>query len=649
MNKRKLLLTAALVSNVLSVSNVMAMPKPTADITGLVNNVSLEGIGTVYGDHDDKKTVYVKPGNVSVTGQYAQINGSPSCQSLHRLREITHRYPLVQNFQKALDNTRFYSPAFEANVGFAARNSDLLLKSIEHKEEIQKYIQEHKEIYGPFKKTELILTTAKEKLDGIKVKIQQLQDDLVSSITMASEESERSVIRQNYRGHFNAYYNERKTTQNEVDQAIKDHAQNLEAWAPYADELAWNETVYMSIAKDFSTLKQLSAETFNLSKKSITALEQKVVGVSSVSYSLNINDKVAELNKRIQAKGLDYHAVPLNIFNVKANAIIGKSIEGVHDSMSGINYKLQGLNISKDLYRSIVTDSNEVAYSPMGSTVLDENGKREDFQLLLTDFDQTDASSMAFEMPVTMGSFCGYPKGKEVTYQYTTNRGETFQRTLTRQSYEFPNQNAAVFVQDVGLNYSYFVKAEPIKGSCTMNINKVSNFTRNSGSKTSWSWFRKSKSSWDNTRHDISKNMGINCSVTTAPQGFGPKDAKNLKTAMEMSLYQDIYSMFLLEYAKEYKIAPITHSDTAPAASQFFGRIGDGVMNLCGRNKMCQFTGVVLKSLDELVGRRHSGSTSNRTTSSGTINRKIHKDSFYMESDSLQVSMKVCVDKNKCD
>jgi len=105
--------------------------------------------------------------------------------------------------------------------------------------------------------------------------------------------------------------------------------------------------------------------------------------------------------------------------------------------------------------------------------------------------------------------------------------------------------------------------------------------------------------------------------------------------------------LFLTSYAKDWQVTPL-RPEVLSADSRLFSKIGQGVMNLCGSNKYCQISGIVLKSMDELVGARHSGSTSNTTTISGTLSKDYNLNTYMISEGFSNIEMRVCLDHKQC-
>jgi hypothetical protein len=384
-------------------------------------------------------------------------------------------------------------------------------------------------------------------------------------------------------------------------------------------------------------------------------LESKVIGLASVSYSLSPDREVETLNLRIKnayedAGVANYHAQALPVFNVTLNPGVTQTVRSVHDADMGLDYELTTYHLPAHTRLTLGTQKTfvELPGNIAKEGLSDGQTDKTKIRFLVADMNGGFGGSQAMNMPVTQGSVCGRPKTELISYEYVDSNGRRVAREVNRTTYEAPTHHQPVFVQDVALRYNYYAKSEPISGFCELDIHKTANYTRNAGHSRSWSWFKVTTHTWDDTRKNFSNDMGLKCQLTKRPQGSNPEESKQLNDTLEKALYQDMFHMFVMSYGKEYKVEPIA-PELRSVDSTFFSKIGTGVMGLCGSNPYCAIGGIVLKSLDELVGARHSGVTSDSTTMNGKLTKRFDVDTYHVAEGASNIQLRVCVDHKKCD
>jgi hypothetical protein len=624
-----------------------ALPDPRANISALTSKVSLDGVGQVLGDHKSSNTLYVKPGGYKFKGKFFQTNGAVDCEDLYNLRKTTYRMPTEEEFEGVITKNSFYSPTFESTVGVAAKNLTLLKRLTDAKFETADYMKKHRDIYGRYSSTLAQLDLLKGDLETVDALVQDRNSQFVSEIAIAATEAQKVVARNNYRTDLVNLNNRRAQITSMKYNAAREHNEALKSWAPFKDELDWLQNVESNLQTSFDKMQILADQSLERSERIVKLLEEKIVGVASTGYSLSPDAQIARLSERIKkAKLSGFHVQAVTPFNIRLNPGVTKSNLGVKDSIQNLDYKLITYHFPQN---TRVAVGDQKRWVELSGTKLKQDGKpAEDYRFSVSDFGGSFGSSQAFEMPVTQGALCGYGKSDRKNYKYTDSKGNKFSKTVELEKYDFPSADQPIFVQNVALRYNYYQKAEPIEGSCRMNVDKSSSFVRNAGKKTSWSWFKKSSHSWDNTKKSLVNNMGLSCKLTKRPQGANPEESKAINRAFEKALYKDMFNMFLITYAKDYTVKPVK-PELLDSDSKIFSKIGTGVMSLCGTNLYCQIGGIVLKSLDELVGARHTGTTSNTTTMKGVLSRTMSLDGYLIAEGNALMEMRVCVDHKKCD
>lgn len=629
-------------------TNAFAIPDHNQNISGLTSKISLDGVGTLLGDDKNRKIVYVQPGSKKFNGKFYLTNGGIDCQDLFNLRKMTYRMPTEELFSTVIDSNISYSPGFESSVGVSAKNIGLSKKIIDAKFKVTKYIDQHQSEYGAYASTNAALNIEKGNVESIKVQIEDLNSSLSLKIGLATSEEERNSIRTEYKKEALALQYKLSKANHRKSIASQKYLIALRAWAPFNDQLTWLTNIESNLSISFDRIQELADQSLARSEKLIQSLEQKTVGYASTSYSLNVEPEISILNKRMNDAGVrDYSLTPLTVFNVKLNPGVTKKVNSLNDASIGADYQMITYNFPYDTKMQLGTASKFIDFK--GAVKLQQGSEKpKDLRFLMADLNGSFGGSQSFEIPVTQGAICGYAISKQVHYNYSDTAGNRMSRTVNRTTYNSPAPNQPVFVQNVALRYNYYERADRIEGNCKLDVRKTSSFVRNSGRKTSWSWFKKSTHTWDDTRKSMSEKRGIDCHLTKSPAGANPEESKEINNAFEKALYQDMFGLFLTSYAKDFSVKPIK-PELLSADSRFFSKIGSGVMNLCGSNMYCQIGGIILKSMDELVGARHTGSTSNTTSMTGTLTKDFSLDTYMISEGFSNIEMRVCLDHTKCE
>jgi len=452
-------------------SNVYALPYGGTNISALTSKISTENIGTLIGDHLNKKTVYVQPGSKKFQGKFYLTNGGIDCQDLFNLRKLTYRMPTEEEFSKIVENNQTYSPAFASSVGVTAKNLNLSKKIVDAKFKVLKYIEDHKNEYGLYAAAKSELELARSEAKSIRGDINQLNNDLINNLTLANSEDEKYQLRSQHKTSLQAMVMGQRSIQSKVTLAAQKYHTALVGWAPYKDQFAWLSNIESNLAQSFERIQSLAEGSLIRSEKLIQLLERKVVGYASASYSLGVESEIATLHNRMRDAGInDYSLRPLPVFNVRLNPGVTKKINKMKDAGIGVDYQLISYHFPYNT-QMLVSTAEEFKTIPV--KIQKEFGEQEELRFLMSDLDGSFGGSQSFEIPVTQGAICGYAKSKQRHYNYTDNRGNRMGRTVNQTVYESPAANQAVFIQNVALRYHFYEKSDPIAGKCRLDISKM--------------------------------------------------------------------------------------------------------------------------------------------------------------------------------
>jgi|GEM_PF-5450523 len=635
-------ITTALLAG-LTLGQAWALPDPRADLSALTKAVSLDGIGKIMGDSDkESKVVYVAPSDMKVTGQFYQTGAGMSCTDLHNFRAILSKMPETHEIQAVYEQNRFVSPYFEVFYANGFRSRDILIKIQELRDEAIQLREDNHASLAEYNRAFQTKENLNAEYNRLKEQFDNTHRSMMTEINTASSEAERNAIRDAYRPMIKDF-NEKISKSHEVYvEANRVFSEAVGKWAFVRDQLVYLEDLETDMRNSLQNYERTSREAYDFANAQLEIMSNKVVGRASVGYSLATNEKVAILAGRIKDAGLAYDVRHLDIFNVTLNPNIVR-IEGEATVGNLPSFNMMSYQIDPKTQITLGTQKRRLKHD---AQIVEEGQPSQPLEFDVYEFNDNVGSAQGYEMPITAASYCGQPTLKTTYYTVKTADGEIVRTKVTHPVFN-ENPGRVIYSQNVPLTYSFYQKAEDIEGRCELNIANSSTYVRNSGKKKSGGFFNRKTKSWDDTRHDYKKDMGLACDMVKRPGGANPEESALMNEALEKSLYQDMFHMFIMSYAKEYKITEVPHTELGED-SRFFSQVGAGVMNLCGQNKYCEFGSVILKSMDDLVGSRHTGSSSHTQSSTGKIVKEFKLDTYLVNHGSAIVEMTVCLDRQSC-
>jgi len=616
-------------------TNAWALPDPRKPIPLTQWGILLGDTGGAKLLLDDKEpTLYVGPKAEKTTeGTFAFIGGSISCADLDRMRSVTYRYPEDSEVTTVVDSGSAYSPAFDANFGIMARSRGLLERIAEAKLKSTEFAELHKSEYGAYVSTRELQEVLATELLSIDASLTQAQQQfsnallsLPSTLQGVERDAEITRLREFYVADVKDLNRRRTDVSTRQAAAMQDYVKALRSWAPFRDKFEMLNTVETSLSTSYANLQALALSSLERSQTVIEKLELKPIGTANVAYNI-LGDEVDRVREVLTIRGAPLGVAALPIFDVQLNSGVSKSLSGVSGSTLNSDYSLTTLLLPA----STRTRAGEPVAKDSGFTT----AAGQPISLIYGDDATTFGGSGAFETIVNQGAYCGAPTVNKRDFTYVSNGKTTSGRAYVT-TYESPRGN--VLSQAVALKYKFYAKAEPISGACTIKVGKMADYWRTAGSSKSWSFRGSSSRSWDDSKLTYRDNMGLDCNLKKRPIGPNAAESQRMNDALEKALYDDMFAMFVMQYGKEYKLTqgkpPATPGESHPLAS-----VGTAVLSLCGSNPYCAVTGIVLKGVDELVGARHSGSTSSAIDVQGTIGRSFDTDGYFIAEGTSTVNM----------
>lgn len=586
---------------VLFFQEAMALPYPQAKLPEITKKVSLDGIGTIMGDSDNPNLIYVFPQKRTYGGNFVRTNGAVDCGKILQLRQQTYRMPKAEDYQQVIESQDFYSPMFEFVLGVRSRNHKSLEKIRKMEEEAAKIIDQQAVLYGQYASVLKQIEDIKEIKSSVQLEISNLNQRYDRDLAAATDAQSKQAIYDQYRADYQLLNTKLAQINVQLDEALRIKWQVFAQWAPFQDRLEWLSKSKDSLINSYNLLLANAKESFEASEAVLQKLEQKVIGVARTSYTLDATDQVHLLSKRIAEANLekDYEVRAIPMFDVQLNATIMNNNVALNDAQFENTFQMRTVRFPSQTQIKVPVVKSFQTFPTVELATGEETGN---IEILMNQLDNNSDQSMVFETPVTQGAYCGNSEMMRTKFVYTDDEGKEFEHEVEHPKFSTA-PNPLLFNQHVALRYKYFTRSEPLKGNCTMDVAMSESYYRDAGKKRSGGFFSRKSKTWDTTKIDVKKDLGLNCQLDVKPIHQDPSVALQMAEAFERSLYQDMFSMFLLAFAKEFKIDPVK-PEMMGVENRFFESIGTGVMNLCGKNKYCEFSGIVLKSLGELTSVR---------------------------------------------
>mgnify|MGYP000014386029 FL=1 len=652
----------------------MALPDATkGNPLDLLGILTPDSVGDIVQDHEEPTTLHVGPAKVKeIQGTYAELGDTgPMCIDFVNVQRQAYLSPVTatQKEQAYLDRD-YVSNFYQLTYAIPRANLDGLNAIKDAREEVRRAGAENQALTANYlalknEWNDLTITIA-----GIKAELEELEDEYESAVNtlnnqnaantnncvlnnMTNQAAMIQCITDNaawYNGELAALEAEYAgpIAQLQTDLQVPE-ARKAEISQPYYQAKAQYEALQIELDLimddvSFHTLiinaqMNVSSGAWEIEKDVLAEESGKVVGRASAGYNLFDNETTALANTLAAAGMSQYTVKQLDVFNVSMNA--GVTVDNITTSTD---------NDSTIFHKNVWSFPADTL---MSNSILSDWAmpfERED-RAERIHFDTMDKNSFAsggFDFYVTKGARCGeYEQVVEETFTANSDSGvETSWKVVNRFVEPAPDQ--VVFAQAVGLSYNYYAYPGKLKGECTIEVDRMSTYWRNAGKKSSWSWFRKKNTSWDDTRTTAKNDMGMECKLDLVPESPDPEEARQMAEDFERAMYNDMWQMFIALYAKEYTVEEVEPEVPELEGSTVGNTLGTGLMQFCP-SIYCKIGGIVLKALDEIGGSKAQGTTSAVNHEYGVIKKVYDRNSWTVKQGSSLVNVKVCVDASQCN
>jgi len=608
------------------------------------------GVGDVVVDHEFPTTLHVGPAaEKEIVGIYTELGSSgPMCADFINIHSQAYLLPTTVAQKEAAYKRNDYFSNFFQIVYSIPRSSIEGLSAIKRaRDQIRNAGTQNQALIARYNTLNYQWTELSANISSLKSDIKDLdtQQNTEMNQCFLANAGDQTAIMNCMMGVMNKF-NARRTAlsadltkENTARDAIKNEYYTVkgqyEAVAKELELLESDVSFHTMIIKSQLTVAQ---NAWQLEKDIVDVEGRKVVGRASAGYNL-FAQETANLTRALQNAGQHQYSVKqLDVFNVALNSGVTVGNPTVESSGAPLFTKNTFAFPADTLVNNRILADWKMPFerAERGNTI---------------HFDAMDRNSFAsggLDFYVTKAARCG-EYTQEVTEEYSGSNGsQTASWKVIRKSYE-PQPNRVVFSQMLGLSYNYYAYPGPIKGECSIDVDRMSSYWRNAGTKKSWSWFRSKTESWDNTRSEARDNMGMDCKLDLVPETNDPVEAKKIAEQFEREMYNDMWQMFLAIYAKSYDVEVQKPDVKDPGKSTVGEALGSGVLKICPANVYCQFANIVLKTLDELGGSKAQGTTSSVNQRYGKIWKRYNKNTWTIKQGNSLIKAKVCIDAKQCN
>ncbi len=648
---KKNMLCLAVVTAVLGINTASAMPDARkGNPLPALGIQTPAGVGDVVVDHEFPTTLHVGPAaEKEIVGIYAELGSTgPMCADFINIHSQTYLTPATPMQKEiAYKKNEYVSNFYQLTYAIPRSNVEGLKAISDARKEVRNAGNANKELLASYNAINAEWMELNTKISSLKAEIKDLdtQQNMETNQCILTNGTNQTALVNCIMGVMNKYAGIRTALNTELaaPQARRDVIKNdyyrlKGQYDALTQELALLESDIGFHSMIIKSQLSIVQNAWQLEKDIVDTEGGKVVGRASAGYNL-FAQETANLTRALQNVGLNNYSVKqLDVFNVALNS-------GVTVGNPTVQVEGSPLFIKNTWAFPADTLVNKGLLSDWAMPF--ERAERGN----VIHFDTMDRNSFGsggLDFYVTKAARCG-EYTQEVTEEYQgTEQGQTASWKVTRRLYE-PQPNRVVFSQAIGLSYNYYAYPGPIKGECSIDVDRMSSYWRNQGQKKSWKWFRTNTSTWDETRSYASENMGMNCTLDLKPESNDPVEAAKLAESFEREMYNDMWQMFLAIYAKSYQVEVVEPNVKDPGKSTVGEALGSGVLKICPANAYCQFANIVLKTLDEIGGSKAQGTTSHTSTQYGRIWKRYNKNTWTIKQGNALIKAKVCIDHRQCN
>lgn len=600
-------------------------------------------MGTQIFSDDIANMIYVSPSSKKATSGIFQPVAMPACDILKDQYELTYLMPKVstRNYVDFAKNGP-YSPFFDAKLGNYVRHASIMNRIMQKVEEISEIKNNNKALVIAYEEVKIKLEQAQAEYSAAEASYEQLNRNILSllellKVTTDAEEKahiEKSLIEaRKYKETEELARKERlRLALKELLPLKPQYAQikaNYDATVPNIENL--NSDI-ASLEAIYESIHRLSVNHLNTNERALQAFESTTVGMASASYSIWA-DEEARLREVLATYGrrndFSKHSVSrLPIHNIRLKKPVGNvALSHISGSFNG-NTSMKVISAGASPDGLSIADHSKLSTNPIFI-------KNQQFVLPQIETLSGDGAGTYTNL-VTRGAYCTGSSQRNSWRVKAEFTDEKVKFETQFDVYGYRPRTANVLAQSVALDYEFFVRSDPIKANCTMQISKFRDFVVNSGSSGILFW----KTAWSETDRKRMDQSGIVCNITMSPSGQSP-DYKEQEKRIELirqAMIQEIAAEFILTYAKSWEVTQ--RQPALPKNNNAAFTAGVALEALCGLNPYCAVGSIILKTGDELFGSQ-ADKVKNRDYLSGSIRRSYDETSWTLSNGTAVIDLLV--------
>ncbi len=606
----------------------------------------------ILGDHERQTTLYVGPAaRKERAGSFQWIDYAGTCGQLKNLFELSYFMPKGDSsgWPKAARRGSV-SPFFDYHYGNAVAQSETLRQLAGRVIEGQKLKEKHADLFGPYEESKTLYDAHVAEIEVLNARLSSLDSDVDNAIRgreragtpeeiQAAQEAIAEAKARRTEGR-RVVLARLATVEGEFSEVKRRYAAARGRVYPYLRSIEEINKDIEGIKSIYRSIQTVSGEAWTKSVETLAAFRRSPVGLASMSYVL-YTDEVASLRSalgdskfRVNFKSLfssgsydvnDIQVVPLPLHNVQLEMGVMRTVTQSADA-SGLNPEDNAAVQTRHpgvTFARITGVASEIEFP----VFKDRSGEQVKPYLTKVRGDEAGVVN-AF---VSLGAYCMEDDtAQPVTVEAPTGNGDGSVPVMKE---VFRPRKAKASVQEIALKYNYFVKAEPMSVSCSMDVSRSRTLMQQSGSKGFLFW----RKSWSSQQITEVRGNGVDCKTQGRP-GLGlPEEEKVRIAELEQKLSQEVMAEYVAQYASSWTVHAVT---PAQVPGKSWDAVGPSMQLLCGGNLYCQIGNIVWKSAEELFGSR-SATTNGHQSLTGHIRRSYSEDSYRIDQGATAYKLSV--------
>lgn len=638
------LITTSVVAALLQSTAANALPDLTKgnplDALGIVTPA---GVGNIMSDHEDPRTLHVAPVPVKqINGLYAELGGvGPGCDNYINTKTQAYRQlatPVLQ--EQAYLSGDFVSNWYQLSYGIPRANLEGLNEIKNARKAItdealanQGTIETYNILRAQWTQLNIEVSAAlaeREKLERAQTNENQM------CFTSSGGDFQRTYecmmgVQAKYQpllAAVNTTIDNLQAQVSEIRTSYLTAKGEYEAYKEKIELITGNLAFHNLIIKSQSTI---SKNAWVMETDVVKEAGHSLVGLATAGYNIWDQEQALLSTALSNSNNGMYSSKQLDLFNIRLNSGVTRSNPKVDVGGESIFHRNVWSYPADTLINKNLLNNWAMPFER------EEIGDTINFSAM----DETSFASGGIDFFVTRDARCGdYTQTVEEEYSGTEDN-VTVSWKVTRRLWE-PQPNRAVFAANLGLSYNYYAYPGPISGECSIDVDRMNSYWRNTGRSTGWSWFKRKTSSWDRTVETARDNMGMECTLDLKPQTNDPDEAARIAEEIERKMYNEMWQMFLSIYAESYDVELEDPELGDPKKEA-------GLTEICNRGPYCRYSNIILRALNALGGTKATGTTSHVSNHYGKIWKRFDKKIWNVQEGSALVQVKVCVDNTQCN